>query len=346
MFSYLAEGASTHAVLQPTWWQWALLTGVIPLGTIFGFMYWNRNDGPEPSKAKMGVQAFLSIVAGVVACIVVFYLYGGVATKEYLTGWTVELSLSIDNVFIWLIVAQRFGLWRGDYAKLVQIGVVTAIVLRVGAILLGIKLLEAFWWVSLLLVALVVRAALVAFKDEDNKERKPHSNRKRLIRKLVSKATTEAGYGATMLNRSEGGLKLTKFGVAAVAFGGVDLMFALDSIPAILSVARDPMIVISSNMMALIGLQCFFFVIGYLQKLFHKLGTVIGYLLLFIAAKILIGCELFDWLGRELDWWPKAVHSYEIPINWSLGVIASLLAIGVLWSLATKKPGNKVLVAN
>ena len=219
----------------------------------------------------------------------------GEDASAYLAGYLVEKSLSLDNVFVFLLVFGAFGVPVAERHRLLTYGIVGALVMRLVFIVAGAALLDAFGWVSFLFAALLLWTAWKMFRH-----RHDHGGEEAMVGRLR-------------------GL-LPGAGGALVAIAVVDLIFAIDSVPAILAITDDAYIVFAANAFALLGLRPLFFLVSDLVERLHYLKTALAALLAFIAIKMALG-ELIGKIGPEV----------------SLPVIAGILGAGVLASLVRER---------
>lgn len=328
MSMYLLAETAQHATVQATWVDWILWCTAVPLGYIALNLFILNRGHQVPSLKKAAYLSLFAFGLGIIVCVAIFLQHGTQAGQEFFTGWIVENSLSLDNVFTWGIVIEAFVFWKGYHQRLVMWGVVMAIIIRVIFILFGVGLLSLVWFVTPLMGCFLVYVGYKLLVSDDAPFDLKGSLPYRVMMKIMPMA--EDDYGTDWFTRQEGRLKLTSFMMAIVVFGAVDVFFAIDSIPAILAVAHDPFIIISSNMMALIGLQSLYFLYDGIKDAFSKLNEVLAIVMWFIGAKIILGSELFNWIHAHVaGWWP---HSYELPTWISLLVILGLLATGIIWS--------------
>jgi tellurite resistance protein TerC len=215
---------------------------------------------------------------------------------SYLAGYLVEKSLSLDNVFVYLLVLTAFAVPVAERHRLLTYGIVGALVLRGVFIFAGAAVLERFSWVSFLFAALLLWTAWRLFAH-----RHDHAGEDKLVQRLSSKLPSA-------------------FAGALVAIMIVDIIFALDSVPAILAITDDAFIVFAANAFALLGLRPLFFLVADLVERLYYLKTALAVLLAFIGVKMVLG-ELVGKVGPEI----------------SLPVIALILATGVIASLVRER---------
>ena len=237
---------------------------------------------------------------------------------QFVTGYLIEESLSVDKMFVFLVIFSYFSVPRELRHRVLFWGILGALVMRLALILLGEALVERFHWVLYLFGVLLVFTA-VKFAFQRGQEILPEKNPVlRLAQRLV--AATGRYEGGRFLIRVGGRVVATPLFVVLVMIETTDLMFALDSIPAVLAVSRDPFIVYTSNVFAVLGLRALFFVIAGALELFRYLHYGLSVILSFIGVKLLIS------------------GFYELPIPVALGVVVGVLLISVVASLLDRRP--------
>ncbi len=232
--------------------------------------------------------------------------------SAYLAGYLVEKSLSLDNVFVFLLVFSAFAVPVAQRHRLLTYGIVGALVLRAVFIVAGAAVLEAFGWVAFLFAALLLWTAWRMFQH-----RHDHEGEDALVEKLrrrlpIARETDHTGF----FSREDGRRVLTISGAALAAIAIVDLIFAVDSVPAILAITTDSYIVFAANAFALLGLRPLFFLVAELVERLYYLKTALAALLVFIGAKMALA-QVVGKIGPEI----------------SLPVIAAILGAGVVASL-------------
>ncbi|RJO61372.1 MAG: TerC family protein [Dehalococcoidia bacterium] len=243
----------------------------------------------------------------------IYLLWGHEIGLQYFTGYLIEKSLSVDNLFVFLMVFSYFCVKDEYQHRVLFWGILGAIVMRAAFIFAGIGLLNALSWVIYIFGAFLVYTGVRMAVKKEEKVEAEHNLVLRLVRRLfpVSK-----DYHGEKFFIVEGGVrKATPLLLVLVLIESTDIVFALDSVPAILSITKDPFIVFSSNIFAILGLRSLYFALaGVLQKL-RYLHYGLAAVLVFLGVKMLIG------------------HWVEIPILLSLGVIAVILVVAITTSL-------------
>ncbi len=234
-------------------------------------------------------------------------------TLEFVTGYLIELSLSVDNLFVFLLVFRYFKVPRNDQHKVLFWGIVGALVFRAIFIVAGVALINRFHWVIYIFGAFLIYTGIKLFRQDEaevHPERNPFVN---LFRKLFR--VTRDYEGDKFFVRHRGVLYATPLAVVLVVVETTDILFAVDSIPAILAITTDPFIVYTSNVFAILGLRAMFFALAGMMEVFHYLHYGLSVILIFIGLKMVASTYV------------------KIPIPIALGVVAGVLAISVVASV-------------
>jgi tellurite resistance protein TerC len=242
----------------------------------------------------------------------VYFQYGHATAVEFVTGYVIELSLSVDNLFIFLLIFRYFRVAPDHQHKVLFWGIVGALVMRAIFIVAGIGLIRKFHWITYIFGALLVYSGIKLFRQSDAGI-EPESNPVvRLFRRWAR--VTEDYEGEKFVVR-RGGLYATPLLVVLVVVETTDLLFATDSIPAVLAITLKPFIVYTSNVFAVLGLRSMYFVLAGMMELFHYLHYGLAVVLIFIGAKMVVS------------------DYYSIPTGIALGVVAGVLLVSVLASM-------------
>jgi len=243
----------------------------------------------------------------------VWYCLGHDKALEFLAGYLIEESLSVDNLFVFIMIFSYFRVPKAHQPKILKWGIMGALVMRAIFIVVGIGLMERFHWMIYLFGAvLLYTGAKMAFKPDDEPD--PDRNLAvRLLRRVLP--ITRRTRGDRFFVRRQGVLAATPLFVALVVVETSDLIFAVDSIPAVLAVTRDPLIVYTSNIFAIMGLRSLYYLLAHVMELFSCLKFGVSCILAFVGLKMLL------------------TDLVEIPLAVSLGLIAGTLAVSVVVSL-------------
>ena len=253
----------------------------------------------------------------------VFREFGHQRGLEFLTGYLIEYSLSIDNIFVFLLIFRYFAVPPPSQHRTLFWGILGALIMRATFILLGAVLIQTFHWIIYVFGAFLVYAGIKMLRGtniEVHPERNPVV---RLFQRFVP--VTSHYSGARLTVRRDNRIYATPLLLVLVVVEATDLVFAVDSIPAIFAITRDPFIVYTSNIFAILGLRSLYFLVAAAITKFHYLKVGLGGVLSFVGAKMLLS------------------EYYEIPIVASLAVVGGMLAASVvaslLWPLPAAEPG-------
>lgn len=262
------------------------------------------------------IWSFVWIALALAFAVIVFFWHGRRESLEFITGYVIELSLSVDNLFVFLLIFRFFKVPPADQHKVLFWGIVGALVMRGVFIFAGVTLMSRFHWIIYIFGAfLVYSGARLMFQDDEGIE--PEKNPVlKLFRKWIP--VTPDYEGDKFLVRRPG-LMATPLLVVLVVVETTDLIFATDSIPAVLAITLNGFIVYTSNVFAILGLRSMYFALAGMMKVFHYLHYGLSIVLMFIGAKMLVS------------------HYYDIPTEMALGVVGGVLLISVLASLVFPK---------
>jgi tellurite resistance protein TerC len=254
-------------------------------------------------------------------------LYKQNLALEYITGYVVEYALSVDNIFVMVLVFSSFGVQPQYYHKVLVWGIIGAVVLRFIFIFIGAALISKFGWILYLFGFFLVYTGIMMFVNRNQDEEIDPQNH--AVVKFASKyfKVYPSFVGGKFFHQEDGKKYITPLFLVLLVIEFTDVIFAVDSIPAIFAVTKDPYIVFFSNIFAILGLRSMFFLLVNIIHKFHYLKTGLSFLLVFIGAKML----LHNWLK---DWGFTTTHS--------LIVILSILVLSVVASLVFPKKENAV----
>jgi tellurite resistance protein TerC len=294
----------------------------------------------EPSMKESGGWVTFYVGLAVLFGIGVWIVAGGTPAGEFYTGWLTEYSLSVDNLFVFVIIMARFAVPRQFQQKVLLIGIVLALVMRGLFIAAGAALIAQFSWVFYIFGAFLVYTAISLLKEGENDEDDFKENI--LIRwsKRALPVSSKFGDGRLTTVSMTGRRLFTPMLIVMIAIGTTDLLFALDSIPAIFGITKEPYLVFTANVFALMGLRQLYFLLGGLLERLVFLNYGLAAVLAFIGAKLFLEALHTNSLpfingGEGVHWAP------EIPIWLSLLVIIGTLGVATLASLAKSSRDRK-----
>jgi tellurite resistance protein TerC len=254
-------------------------------------------------------------LAGIFA-IVIFFWHGRTPALEFVTGYVIELSLSVDNLFVFLLIFRFFQVPAIHQHKVLFWGILGALVMRAIFIAAGVGLIQRFHWIIYVFGAFLVYSGIKLFFQEEAEIHPEENPMLRLFRRWVP--VTDDYVGNKFFVRNPG-LYATPLFVVLLVVETTDLLFAVDSIPAILAITRDAFIVYTSNVFAILGLRSMYFALAGMMEMFRYLHYGLSLVLVFVGAKMLLS------------------HYFEIPTHLALAAVAGVLAISVIASMANPK---------
>ncbi len=234
---------------------------------------------------------------------------------EFLTGYLIEKSLAVDNVFVFLMIFTYFAVPPAFQKRVLMVGIVGAIVLRTVMILVGGWLIAQFHWVLYVFGAFLLLTGIKMWWAAGKEQSLDDNPALKLLRRVLP---VSKGFDGEKFWTVENGKRIATPLLMVVALVGItDVIFAVDSIPAIFAITDDPFIVLTSNIFAILGLRAMFFLLAAMAAKFHLLSHGLAVILVFIGTKMML------------------IDLYKIPVLVSLGVVIAILAITMVWSVKT-----------
>jgi tellurite resistance protein TerC len=319
---------------------WWLTVGITTAVLLFDIVVIGRRPH-EPSRKEVSVALSVFIGMAVAFGIGVWVFAGSQYGTEFFAGWLTEYSLSVDNLFIFLIIMNKFAVPKKLQQSALLVGIVLALIMRGIFIAVGAAAINNFSWVfyifGLFLIYTAVKLAKEGAEDEDDDEFEEN----RLIKFVERRFPATAEWNGTKLFALENGSRvITPMFIVIMALGTTDLLFALDSIPAIYGLTKEPYLVLTANIFALMGLRQLYFLIGGLLERLVYLSYGLAVLLGFIGVKLILHAMHENELpfvngGEHISWAP------DIPIWLSLTVIIGILVITTVLSLVKSRLMDK-----
>lgn len=273
-------------------------------------------------RALIWTIVWISLAA--VFAVIILVTMGGEMALLFVTGYALEKSLSVDNMFVFLLIFSSLAIPYAYQHKVLMVGIVSAIVMRILLILVGVSLLETFHFMVYVFGGLLLFTGIRMIVEKKEKKIEVEKNIAVRIMKRIIPISSQL-QGEKLLYRSKGVLYATPLLVALVIVEMTDLVFALDSIPAILAITTDTFIVITSNIFAILGLRSLYFLLAGMMEKFYYLKPGLAAILLFVGLKMVIS------------------EYFEVPIMVSLAVIFGILAIAMVLSFIKSKRDVKVM---
>ncbi len=287
-----------------------------------------------PSMKESALWVSLYVGLSLIFALLMLVYAGGEWAGQFLAGWLTEYSLSIDNLFVFVLIMARFSVPKKIQQQVLMMGIILALILRGAFILLGAQLIENFSWIFYIFGAWLVWTAIQQLRDRSDEGEQKDSF---IVRALRRRVRITDSYDGIRLRITEGGNRhFTPMLIVLIAIGTTDLLFALDSIPAIFGITQSPFIVFTANVFALMGLRQLYFLLGGLLERLEYLKYGIAFILAFIGVKLVLHALHVNELpflndGERIDWAP------EINTWTSLAVILVAMTISTVASVVRAK---------
>ncbi|NJM42823.1 MAG: TerC family protein [Brachymonas sp.] len=309
-------------------WLWAVFIAIVIAALIIDFVVLNKQGAHEVS-VKEAINWSMIWVA-------LSFLFNGLfwwAVKdttgdtqvanekalEFLTGYLIEKSLAVDNIFVFLMIFTYFAVPPAYQKRVLMIGIIGAIVLRSIMILIGGWLLQQFHWILYIFGAFLIITGLKMWWAAGKEQSLDDNPALRLLRKILP---VSKNYDGEKFWTMENGKKIaTPLFMVICLVGLTDVIFAVDSIPAIFAITNDPFIVLTSNVFAILGLRAMYFLLAAVANKFHLLTYGLAVILVFIGTKMML------------------IDIFKIPVVISLLVVVGILAVTMIWSVRTFAKG-------
>jgi tellurite resistance protein TerC len=297
-------------------WVWAAFVAFVVVLLVADLLLVHRSAHVITFR-EAAIESAVWIAIGLSFTFVMLWWQGGTAAGEYLAGYLIEKSLSIDNVFVWAVIFSYFGVPRAFQFRVLFWGIFGALVLRAIFIFAGVALIESFDWILYVFGAFLIYTAVKIARHGDAEVHPDKNPALRVVRKLVPSSSEYDGQ--KLFTRQNGKRLATPLFAVLVLIETTDVVFAVDSIPAILAVSRQEFTVFASNAFAILGLRALYFCLAGMAGRFRYLNVGLGFVLGFVGVKMLI------------------TDLYHFPTWLSLVVIIVVLTVAVVASLRADK---------
>jgi tellurite resistance protein TerC len=305
-------------------WLW-IVFHLIVFALLAADFFWTRGSLPNETihRRSFWLTGFW-IGAALLFAIFIHYELRAQFALEYITGYGIEEALSVDNLFVFLVLFRAFGLESSRQRRVLFYGILGAILMRALMIFAGVRLLNAFSWMNYLFGAILLYTAWRLLREAlgGGAEEKTPGAVRWLTRHLPVATEKSSGHDHFWV-RENGRLRMTPLFVVLVAVEFTDAMFAVDSIPAVLAVTRHPFIVYSSNIFAVLGLRSLYFTLSATLDRLHKLQYGLVAILAFVGIKMILA------------------HVIELPVWISLATIGVLVGASAIWSFLSSPPASE-----
>lgn len=302
--------------MTPSQISYLVFGAVLLLALIFDLGLLSKKSAVVSTKQAL-VQTIFWVLLACGFGLFVAYQDGQQVAIEYFSAYLMEWSLSIDNIFVFILIFTFFGIREQHYGRVLLIGILMAIILRIVFITVGIGLVAKFSWILYIFGAILVYTGFKMFKAHKQEESNLDNNKIYKFLKKVFPITTEED-GSKLTIVKDGKKLYTKIFVVIIMLATTDVIFAVDSIPAVFTISQDPLVIYTSNIFAVLGLRSLFFLLKGAVNKFSYLQQGIAVVLIFIGLKMLAEIEYID------------IH---IPAYVSLLVIVCCLIASILYSI-------------
>ena len=342
MINHLVITSVLHTEIIPLW-GWITFYVLVILMLIADLKMFGKKGQHEVSIKEALTMTGVWIAISLVFCIGIYFFYpinSHDKAMEFLSGYLIEKSLSMDNLFVFLMLFSFFGIERKYQHEVLFWGIFGALVLRSFFIFTGVAVVERFEWVLGLFGLFLLYTGAKMFGQDNEEISDPSQNIVVKGLKRIFPVTTEL-HGDRFLIHEDGRLKATPLLVTLVVIEASDVAFAVDSIPAVFSVSRDPFIILTSNIFAILGLRALYFALAAIAKYFKYLKYGLGIILIFVGIKMLLAMD--EYINEVLGWAgiPLSMPQIKVSTVFSLCFIFGMLLLSMLLSVVlTKRDKN------
>lgn len=271
-------------------------------------------------------QTFFWVSLALGFFVYMWYQKGEVIALQYLSAYLMEWSLSIDNIFVFILIFSAFGVKPIYYGRVLLIGILMAIGFRIVFITVGVALVDRFHWLLYVFGVFLLYTGYKMFTSNEEEEFNPQESKIYLYLKKLLPLTNSDGDGKYII-RENGNKKYTSLFVVVVLLAAIDLVFALDSIPAVMGISRDKLVIYTSNIFAVLGLRSLFFLLRGAVSKFDYLQQGIAIVLIFIGVKMLAEHWINQWMDKNIQ------------VLLSLAIIMLCIGGSIFYSMYISKKG-------
>jgi len=302
-------------------WVWIVLLGIV-LAMLAVDLFMHK-DAHIISVKEAAIWSAIWVGVATIVGGLIWWYFGSEFGMQYFAGYLIEKSLAVDNVFVWAMIFSYFAVPREYQHRVLFYGVLGALVFRAIFIGAGSALIASYAWVLYIFGAFLILTGIKMMKQRNEHFDVSNSKTLKLFRRFVR--TTDEYEGQKFLTRKNGILFATPLLAVLVLVEVTDIIFAIDSIPAIFAITQEPFLVFASNALAILGLRAMYFLLADLMHRFIYLKIGLSLVLVFVGIKMIVGHAFF-----------------KIPTAISLGVVVALIAVSVIASLvSTREEGAK-----
>lgn len=291
-------------------WHWLLLGGIV--FTLLAIDLWRHREAHEPTPRQAGTESLVWVLCGLGFGVFVAAVFGGEAFGEYISGYLIEKSLSVDNVFVWSMLFTAMAIPLRYQHRVLFWGIFGALTLRGIFIFLGSTLIQQFSWVLIVFGVFLIYTGAKVIRHRDDEGEDAKTTGLGLLKKFMP--VSQEFDGQKFITRIDGRKVATPLLAALVVVEATDVIFAVDSVPAILAVSHEPYLVLASNAFAILGLRAMYFLLANAKERFHYLSHALGGILIFVGIKMAI------------------TRWYHLNTYVSLAIILAMLALAIVFS--------------
>lgn len=291
-------------------WAWVALLVVI--ATLLAIDLYRHREAHAPTTREALLESIAWVSCGLAFSIVVAIAFGGDAFGEYISGYLIEKSLSVDNVFVWSMLFATLSIPVKYQHRVLFWGIFGALIMRAAFILLGTALISRFWWLLLVFGLFLVYTGAKIIRHRADEGEHGTTRGLGLLRRVMP--VTDQLDGQKFFTRLNGKRAGTPLLAALVVVEFTDVIFAVDSVPAILAVSNESFLVFASNAFAILGLRAMYFLLANAKERFHYLSHALGSILIFVGLKMSVS------------------HWYHLNTYVSLAIIMTMLAAAIVFS--------------
>ena len=310
MLSMFASSNANFVDLDVPVWRWVALGAVIAL--LLGIDLYRHRDDHEPTPKEALGESLVWVACGLAFGVVMLISFGGQAFGEYMSGYLIEKSLSVDNVFVWSLLFTTMAIPLKFQHRVLFWGIFGALAMRAVFILVGSALIIKFWWVLLFFGAFLIYSGIKIIRHRADEGNDESTRGLGLLRKIMP--VSDEFDGHKFFTKVNAKRVATPLFAALVVIEITDVIFAVDSVPAILAVSREPYLVFASNAFAILGLRAMYFLLANAKERFHYLSHALGGVLVFVGIKMVVA------------------HWFHLNTYISLAIIIAMLTAAIVLS--------------
>ncbi len=296
-------------------WAWILL--LVLIVALLAIDLYRHRDAHAPSPKEALYESLVWVACGLTFSVFIAFTFGSDAFGEYISGYLIEKSLSIDNVFVWSMLFSTLAIPLKYQHRVLFWGIFGALALRAIFILLGTALISRFWWLLLVFGVFLVYTGVKIIRHRADEGAKEATRGLGLLHKIMP--VTDQLDGQKFFTRLNGRRAATPLLSALFVVEITDIIFAVDSVPAILAVSNEPYLVFASNAFAILGLRAMYFLLANAKERFHFLSHALGGILIFVGIKMAVS------------------HWYHMNTYLSLAIIVTMLVAAIVFSMRRAK---------